>query len=202
MLPMMHIDTSLCCSFIFVEATYIVLIRIYYDYTVAFRISLIDIFFGYEWQEKLNSDVAMRGINAGGNKLRIYQKFKHSYSTEPYVKTICSKKYRSAYAKFRCGVAPLKIETCRYGLNRIPVAERLCESCQVVEDEFNVMMVCPLFNDIRSQFILQLNEVELSFYDYTQAEQLIYVMSNTACYKIISKAMYFILNKKHQMFYR
>ena len=28
-----------------------------------------------EWQEKLNSDVAMRGINAGGNKLQSYQKF-------------------------------------------------------------------------------------------------------------------------------
>ena len=91
--------------------------------------------------------------------------FKHSYSTEPYVKIVTSNKYRSAYAKFRCGVAPLKIETCRYGLNRVPVEERLCESCQVVEDKFHIMMVCPLFNDIRSQFILQLNEVEQSFND-------------------------------------
>ena len=41
-----------------------------------------------EWQEKLNSDVAMRGINTNGNKLRIYRKFKHSYSTEPYVNII------------------------------------------------------------------------------------------------------------------
>ena len=64
-----------------------------------------------------NSDVAMRGINACGNKLRTYRKLKHSYSTEPYVKSITSKKYRSAYAKFRCRVAPLKIETCGYGLN-------------------------------------------------------------------------------------
>ena len=96
----------------------------------------------------------------------------------------------------------VKIETCRYGLNRIPVEERLCESCQVVEDKFHVMMVCPLFNDIRSQFILQLNEVEQSFNDYTKEEQFIYVMSNPACYKRISKAMYFILSKKHQMFYR
>ena len=59
-------------------------------------------------------NVAMRGINAGGNKLRTYRKFKHSYSTEPYVNVITSKKYRSAYAKFRCGVASHKIESCRY----------------------------------------------------------------------------------------
>ena len=57
-----------------------------------------------EGQEKLNSDVARRGINAGGNKVRTYRKFKHSYSTEPYVKILTSKKYRSAYPKFRCGV--------------------------------------------------------------------------------------------------
>ena len=90
----------------------------------------------------------------------LIENFKYSYSTEPYLKIITSKKYRSAYAKFRCEVAPLKIETCRYGLNRIPVEERLCESCQVVEHKFHVMLVCPFFNDIRSQFILQINEVE------------------------------------------
>ena len=41
--------------------------------------------------------------------------------TEPYVSITVPKKYRSAYAKFRCGVAPIKIETCRYGINCIPV---------------------------------------------------------------------------------
>ena len=29
---------------------------------------------------------------------------------------IIATKHKSAYAKFRCGVAPIKIETCRYGL--------------------------------------------------------------------------------------
>ena len=54
-----------------------------------------------EWQEKLNSDAAMRGVNAGGNKLRTYRKLKHLYSTEPYVKIIrsTSKKYSSALCK-------------------------------------------------------------------------------------------------------
>ena len=88
------------------------------------------------------------------------------------------------------------MKTCRYGLNGILVEERLCESCQVVEDEFLVIMVYPLFNDIRSQYILQLLEAEQSFNDYTQVEQFIYVMSNPACYKIISKTIYFILSKK------
>ena len=49
------------------------------------------------------------------------KKKKEAYFTESYVKVIIQRKYRSAYAKFRCGVAPIKIETCRYGLNRVPV---------------------------------------------------------------------------------
>ena len=53
--------------------------------------------------------------------------------TEPYICITVPKKYRSAYAKFRCGVAPIKIETCRYGINRIPVNERLCEYCENAE---------------------------------------------------------------------
>ena len=48
-----------------------------------------------------------------------------NYGEEQYVRIITPKKYRSAYAKFRCGVAPIKIETCRYGLNRVPVNERM-----------------------------------------------------------------------------
>ena len=48
--------------------------------------------------------------------------------TEQYVSVVNQKKYRSAYAKFRCGVAPIKIETCRYGLQRVPVEQRLCET--------------------------------------------------------------------------
>ena len=39
--------------------------------------------------------------------------------TEPYVCITVPKKYRSAYAKFRCGVAPIKLETCRYGISCI-----------------------------------------------------------------------------------
>ena len=38
------------------------------------------------------------------------------------------KKYRTTFAKFRCGVASKKIEAYRKELNRVPVNERLCET--------------------------------------------------------------------------
>ena len=61
-------------------------------------------------QEKLNSDNAIRGPAAGGNKLRTYRTFKKHYCTEPYVEVITAKRYRSAYAKFRWVLHRLKLK--------------------------------------------------------------------------------------------
>lgn len=44
-----------------------------------------------------------------GDKLRTYKLFKYSYSTEQYLLQNIPLRFRSAFAKFRCGVAPLKI---------------------------------------------------------------------------------------------
>ena len=86
------------------------------------------------WKEKLNATFAIRGNVQGGNKLRTYSQFKQEYGTEQYVAIITRKCYRAAYAKFRCGVAPIKIETCRYGLNRVPVEQRLCDEWNLIKD--------------------------------------------------------------------
>ena len=115
------------------------------------------------WKEKLNANSAIRGNAQGGNKLRTYSQFKHEYGTEPYVTVITRKCYRSAYAKFRCGVAPIKIETCRYGLNRVPVEQRLCDECNLIEDEFHVIMVCTRYIDIRTDAMNAISLIDYQF---------------------------------------
>ncbi len=50
--------------------------------------------------------------------------FKHAYETESYLTDKLPYVHRSAMAKFRCGVAPLKIETGRY--ENIPLEARIC----------------------------------------------------------------------------
>ena len=58
-------------------------------------------------------------------------------------------------AKFPCDVAPIKLETCRYDLNRVLVDQRLCEQCNVVEDECHVIMYCTLYTDIHNQLLTE-----------------------------------------------
>ena len=118
----------------------------------------LNIFFEKCWQEKLQAELAVRD-----NKLRTYRTFKNTYITEPYVHNITQKKFRSAYAKFRCGVAPINIELCRYGLARILVEERVCIHCNEVEDESHVLMHCSLYDDVRNQLTLSVNNINPSY---------------------------------------
>ena len=151
------------------------------------------------WKEKLNANSAIRRNAQGGNKLRTYSQFKHEYGTEPYVTIITRKCYRSAYAKFRCGVAPIKIETCRYGLNRVPVEQRLCDECNLIEDEFHVIMVCTRYIDIRTDAMNAISLIAYQFSTYTPHAQFIQMMSNPLLYKIVSKVLFCILNKRRHI---
>jgi hypothetical protein len=83
-----------------------------------------------------------------GNKLRTYKLFKEVFETEMYLSKNISSRYRSAFAKFRCGVAPLRIETGRYENKN--VNERVCFICRdQIEDEKHVLLDCPLYADLR-----------------------------------------------------
>jgi hypothetical protein len=65
-----------------------------------------------KWRDSLNDDISRSG--RGGNKLRTYKLFKDRFETENYCKIPLPFNHRSAFAKFRCGVVPLRIETGRY----------------------------------------------------------------------------------------
>ena len=66
---------------------------------------------------------------------------KDDYHTEQYCKILMSQSHRAAFAKFRAGVAPLRIETGRY--EGLPQSRRVCPFCPAyVEDEYHVIFDC------------------------------------------------------------
>ena len=99
------------------------------------------------WRLNINSHVSVSG--KGGNKLRTYNIFKKEYNTEHYCKIVMPYSHRSAFSKFRCGVAPIRLETGRF--EHLNVEDRVCFHCKNsdIEDEFHVILKCPLYHDIR-----------------------------------------------------
>ena len=101
-----------------------------------------------------------------------------------------------------CGVAPINIELCRYGLARIPIEERVCSHCNEVEDESHVLMYCPLYDDIRDQLTLSIHDINPSLQNSSMQDQFIQPMSNPIYYWAVSKAICYILNNRRLIVYR
>ena len=97
------------------------------------------------WNNELERNLSGSGL--GGNKLRTYNRtFKHVYGTETYISNILPRSHRSTYAKFRCGVAPIRLETGRY--ERLNVEQRTCFQCpQRIDTEEHVLFICPFYED-------------------------------------------------------
>lgn len=69
--------------------------------------------FTTEWNLNIRNIAGPSG--RGNNKLRTYKHFKVNYGLENYVAcAFIPRKHKTALAKFRCGVAPIRLETGRY----------------------------------------------------------------------------------------
>ena len=84
-----------------------------------------------DWYETINRTMGSSG--RGGNKLRNYCTYKSEFTTEHYCNIIMPPRHRSAYCKFRCGVAPIRIETGRF--ENLSIENRTCPFCHAIETE-------------------------------------------------------------------
>ncbi|KAL4221122.1 hypothetical protein ACF0H5_019381 [Mactra antiquata] len=86
--------------------------------------------------------------------LFLYDHVKTSFNYESYLdKLPCD--LRNYLVSIRLSSHSLRIQTGRYGSNRIPRNERLCIFCNLndLEDEFHFVLSCPCFSDIRRSYI-------------------------------------------------
>ena len=77
----------------------------------------------------------------------------------------------------------------------MPVDQRLCESCNVVEDECHVIMHL-LYDDIRTQLFIEINNISDQFPMLSTDVQFLQITSNPQYYRSASRAMHNILNRR------
>ena len=120
---------------------------------------------------------------------------------EQYCKTIMPVSHRSAFAKFRCGVAPLRLETGRYEV--LPVYERVCPLCRTqVENEIHVIIKCGAYDAIRESLIQKANVVYPDFNLLTDEEKMIFLFSNQSMIRECAKTCWFILQRRSALLYK
>ena len=106
--------------------------------------------------------------------------------------------YISHIAKFRCGVAPLKIETGRY--QSLNIEERTCFNClSKVEDEVHVLIECPLYQDIRHELFSNIQKFNADFSSFDNIITFNYIMSHDEIAKYSAKACSDILTMRRTL---
>lgn len=155
--------------------------------------------FTEQWQTRVNSNNGRSGN--GGNKLRTYKLFKNTYQMEQYCKTIMPTNHRSAFAKFRCGVAPLRLETGRY--EGLPVHERICPFCRTdVENELHIIIKCETYETIRESLFHKACVVYPDFNVLTDEEKMIFLFSNQLMIRECAKTCWLILQRRSALLYK
>ena len=77
--------------------------------------------------------------------LRTYVQFKTEFEMEEYLLVVKDYKIRKCISKFRLSNHNLMIEKGRHMKPKVPIEVRVCNLCNVIEDELHFLMVCPKF---------------------------------------------------------
>lgn len=151
-----------------------------------------------KWHVEVNRDRARRG--PGRNKLRTYCTFKSVFETEHYCQIIMSRTHRSAFARFRAGVAPIRLETGRF--ERLPEQERTCPLCSTaVETEKHVFLDCAAYEDIRNFLYEKIMQINNQFQVLSEQDKLGFIFNNNDITRHSAKACYDILQRRRQLLY-
>lgn len=85
-------------------------------------------------------------------KLNYYVLYKGNYNVEKYIMAIDIGKFRTCMANFRSSVHCLMIERGRHF--NIERDYRHCPYCEtVIEDEYHLFLICPLYSDLRLKYL-------------------------------------------------
>ena len=84
-------------------------------------------------------------------KLRTYKLFKQSFGIEPYLENLYDKNLRRCLTSFRISTHRLRIERGRYCGEK--PEDRLCGSCNVVENEIHFLCECNKYDTFRLKML-------------------------------------------------
>ena len=88
------------------------------------------------------------------------------FKPKSYLNSIKVLKFRNSLARLRVSSHRLEIEAGRWTRPRTPVNERLCNTCNCLEDEYHFVIECCLYNSLRRKYIDQIYWVRPNMYKF------------------------------------
>jgi hypothetical protein len=125
---------------------------------------------------------------------------KKLYAVEHYCKINLPLLHRSAFSKFRCGVAPIRLETGR--CENLSEIKRLCELCDnCIESELDDMLTCPMYVRGRQIMLDKVCYVDCNFNVLNDSNKLKFLFSNPDMVRTTVKTCYNMLKTSNNALY-
>ena len=102
------------------------------------------------------------------------KQIKHNFGLEPYLVKVSNFKYRNSITKLRTSSHDLHVEKGRHAT--IPLEERQCKMCCVLEDEAHFLLSCRLFTAERLKLYSSLG-LQNIYHKYTTNDLLSYILN-------------------------
>ena len=96
---------------------------------------------------------------------RLLKTIKSKFIYEPYL-DILDRHLRIALSKIRLSSHLFMIERGRWGKKRLKLEARTCTTCNVLEDEYHCLAVCPRFNNERSNYLPSTLKKQPNMYEF------------------------------------
>ena len=125
-------------------------------------------------------------------KLRNYVRFKSEFRFENYIHIVKDFTIRKNITRLRISAHNLAIEKGRHKRpTKVPLEQRLCENCNVLEDEFHFVIGCKKFKEPRQKMLNSIQEIFGDFHIYSEWEKFLFIM-NSLDYEVIRNFSVFI----------
>ena len=111
--------------------------------------------------------------------LRTYRVFKSNFDREYYLDCVKQPHFRSALCKFRTSSHDLRIKTGRHSKTKLPLEQRLCTECNVIEDEKHLLLKCSINLSERINLYSKLSRIYPDFVQMTDDDKFALVMTAT-----------------------
>ena len=117
--------------------------------------------------------------------LRTYSLVKRDFKLEPYLHLVKKAKYRSAITQLRASSHTLEIERGRHTRPKTAEENRLCATCNMVEDEEHFVTACNVNCIERANLYQKVTYRHPVFQEMTSREKFIFLFTNE-CPQILS----------------
>ena len=131
------------------------------------------------------------------SRARFYRAVRPEHNYKKYLNVIVPDTHRVAFAQFMCSSHTLHVETGRWKRPVTPYERRFCSMCNVkIEDEYHVVLKCPLYENLRKQLIPNFFRVRPSMYKMT----ILINCTNEKTIKALAKFLYLAFKLRKETF--